>query len=311
MAWNRRHLLGTEDLTRDEISAVMDLATEFAPIATEGTTGRSDLAGKTVANLFFEPSTRTKMSFSLAAGRLGARVVGYSVSGGSTVKGETTVDTARNVEAMGIDAFVVRSPHAGTAKLLARRLDASVLNAGDGAHEHPTQALLDLFTILQTHGDAKGLHVVIVGDILNSRVARSNLWALRTMGAEVTFCGPTTLVPRRFEALGARVAHGLDPVLASADVVMLLRIQHERQKVGLIPSTREFARRFGMTAERATRLKEGAFVMHPGPINRGVELTTEIADGSLSTVLRQTRNGVAVRMAVLKLCLEAGKEGAS
>jgi aspartate carbamoyltransferase catalytic subunit len=184
-----------------------------------------------------------------------------------------------------------------------------VLNAGDGAHEHPTQALLDLYTLLETFGSAEGRHVVIVGDITNSRVARSNVWALRTMGARVTLCGPPTLVPRRFESLGVQVAHQIDPLLAEADAVMLLRIQHERQISGLIPSTREFARLFGMNQKRAARLRPGALVMHPGPINRGVELSPAVADGGRSTVLRQTRNGVAVRMAVLKLCLEARDRG--
>ncbi len=307
-SWTRRHLLGTEGLSREEIYAVLDLARELAPHAHGGAPRRADLAGRAVAHLFFEPSTRTKTSFALAARRLGADVVDYSVATGSTVKGETTVDTARNIEAFGIDAVVVRSAHAGTAALLARTLRVSVLNAGDGAHEHPTQALLDLYTMREAFGRLEGLRVAIVGDILNSRVARSNLWALRAVGAEVLLVGPPTLVPERFRELGAEVHHALDPVLGDVDVLMLLRIQHERQVAGLIPSVREFAWLFGVDRERAARLREGAIVMHPGPINRGVELTPDVADGARSVVLRQAANGVAVRMAVLKLCLGAPAE---
>jgi aspartate carbamoyltransferase catalytic subunit len=302
----RPHLLGMEGLSRAEIESILDLARDLAPHSLEGSKKRSDLAGRTIANLFFEPSTRTKSSFALAARRLGGDVVDHSVAAGSTVKGETTVDTARNIEAMGIDAVVVRSQHAGTAALLARRLRASVLNAGDGAHEHPTQALLDLYTMRERFGGIVGLSVAIVGDILNSRVARSNLWALKTMGATVTLVGPPTLLPRReFEALGARVSHDLDAVIPEQDVLMLLRIQHERQVAGQIPSVREFARLFGLDAARERRMRDGAIVMHPGPINRGVELSPEVADGPRSTVLRQAQNGVAVRMACLKMCLEA------
>jgi aspartate carbamoyltransferase catalytic subunit len=305
VTWSRKHLLAVEDLSREEIYAVLDLARDLAPHAWDGAKKRADLAGRTIANLFFEPSTRTKTSFALAARRLGADVIDYSVASGSTVKGETTVDTARNLEAMGVDGVVVRSSHAGTAALLARTLRASVMNAGDGAHEHPTQALLDLFTMREVFGRLEGLRVAIVGDILNSRVARSNLWALRAVGAQVVLVGPPTLVPDRFRALGAEVAHAIDPVLPGADAIMLLRIQHERQVAGEIPSVREFARLFGVDAARAAMLREGAIVMHPGPINRGVELAPDVADGPRSTVLRQARNGVAVRMAVLKLLLEA------
>ncbi|RME75144.1 MAG: aspartate carbamoyltransferase catalytic subunit [Planctomycetota bacterium] len=309
MGWRRRHLLGTRELAREEIECVLDTAADLMPFATGGRERRRDLEGRTVASLFFEPSTRTRTSFDLAARRLGATVAGFAVAHGSTVKGETTVDTARNIEAMGLDAIVVRSAHAGTPDLLARHLRASVINAGDGAREHPTQALLDLYTMRESFGQIAGLHVLIVGDIGASRVARSNLWALRRLGAEVTLCGPPTLVPRSFEALGARVVHRLDPELPHADVLMLLRIQHERHVVGAIPSVREYARLFGVNAERAARLPQHAVIMHPGPINRGVELTPEVADGTRSTVLRQTRNGVAVRMAVLKLCLEARAGG--
>lgn len=311
MSWTKPHLLGTEGLTRAEIESVMALATEMHPAAVRDAPPRADLEGKTIANLFFEPSTRTVTSFTLAARRLGANVVSYSVAASSTVKGETTVDTARNIEAMGIDACVVRSPHPGSALLLSRHLNASVLNAGDGAHEHPTQALLDAYTLLETFGKLDDRRVVIVGDIVNSRVARSNVWALTTLGARVTLCGPPTLVPASFTSLGVEVAHAIDPLLPDADAVMLLRIQHERQVRGLIPSTREFARLFGMNQERADRLRPDALVMHPGPINRGVELTPDVADGARSTVLRQTRNGVAVRMAVLKLCLQAREQEAA
>jgi aspartate carbamoyltransferase catalytic subunit len=310
MSWTRRHLLGTEDLTREEITTVLDLAREMAPHALDAAKKRNDLAGRTVASLFFEPSTRTKTSFALAARRLGADVIDHSVAAGSTVKGETTVDTARNLEAFGIDAVVVRSSHAGTAALLARTLRAAVLNAGDGAHEHPTQALLDLYTMRERLGKIEGLRVAIVGDILNSRVARSNLWALKTMGATVTLVGPPTLCPKpRFEALGARVSHDIDAILPEQDVLMLLRIQHERQVAGQIPSVREFARLFGVDSVRERKLREGAIVMHPGPINRGVELTPDVADGPRSTILMQAANGVSVRMACLKLVIEARRNG--
>jgi aspartate carbamoyltransferase catalytic subunit len=309
-AFRRAHLLGTEDLAREEIFAILDLARELAPHALDGSRKRADLAGRTVASLFFEPSTRTKTSFALAARRLGADVVDHSVAAGSTVKGEATVDTARNLEVFGIDAVVVRSAYAGTSELLARNLKASVLNAGDGAHEHPTQALLDLYTMRERFGGFVGLKVAIVGDILHSRVARSNLWALKTMGADVTLVGPPTLLPRDFERLGARVSHDLDAVIAEQDALMLLRVQHERQVAGLIPSTREFATLYGVDEARERRMKEGAIIMHPGPINRGIELAPEVADGPRSTVLTQARNGVAVRMACLRLCLEARAAGA-
>ncbi|GIW72233.1 MAG: aspartate carbamoyltransferase [Planctomycetota bacterium] len=307
--WSSPHLLGMRGLAREAIEAVLELAARRRPHAEAQAPPLGLLAGRTVANLFFEPSTRTRTSFTLAARRLGAEVIDYAVAAGSTVKGESTVDTARNIVAMGVDALVVRSAHAGTPVLLARHVDAAILNAGDGAHEHPTQALLDLFTLREIFGEVRGLQVLIVGDIGASRVARSNLWALRTMGAEVTLCGPPTLVPRAFEALGARVAHRLEPELERADAVMLLRIQHERHRAGAIPSVREYARLFGMTAERAARLRPGAIIMHPGPIHRGVELMPEVADGERSVVLRQARNGVAIRMAVLELCLEARRRG--
>lgn len=308
MTWTTKHLLGVRGLEREQIDVVMELARELSAWAVTGTV-KDELAGRTVANLFFEPSTRTRTSFNLAARRLGATVIEYDVAHGSTVKGETTVDTARNLEAMGVDAVVVRSAHTGTPILLSRHLDASVLNAGDGAREHPTQALLDLYTMQEIFGDVDGLEVVIVGDVGSSRVARSNMWLLQTMGAKVTMCGPPTLVPRSLTSLGVRVSSSIDAELERADVVMLLRIQHERNVEGALPSVREFARMFGMNEARAARMKDHAVVMHPGPINRGVELTPKVADSARSTVLRQTRNGVAVRMAVLKLCLEARSNG--
>ena len=295
------HLLGTEDLSREEIGAILDLARDLAPRALEGTKKRSDLAGRTVANLFFEPSTRTKTSFALAARRLGADVVDYSVGAGSTVKGETTVDTARNIEAMGVSQVVVRHATVGSPHLLSRRLDARVLNAGDGTHEHPTQALLDIFTIREHRGTLKGLTVTLVGDILHSRVARSNIWGLQKLGAEVYAVGPPTLVPRGLSKLGVKVSHHLDEIVREIDVFNMLRIQTERQDRGLFPTIREYQRLFGLNRQRLENAKPEALVLHPGPINRGVELTPDVADGPQSVILNQVANGLAVRMAVLYL----------
>jgi len=303
----KRDLLGLAELGRDGIVAILDLARELAPHATEGRRKRVDLAGRTVANLFFEASTRTRISFGLAARRLGADVIDYTASAGSTQKGETLVDTARNIEAMGVDVVVCRHAYAGAPHLLARRLRASVVNAGDGAHEHPTQGLLDAYTVREALGRVEGVRIALIGDIIHSRVARSALRVFRALGGHVTLIGPPTLVPRTFEKLGAAVSWDLDEVLPEQDVVVALRIQHERQDAGLIPSVREFARLYGIDARRLERMKPSCAIMHPGPVMRGVEVTSDVADSPRSLVLRQTTNGVAVRMAVLKWVL--GPEG--
>jgi aspartate carbamoyltransferase catalytic subunit len=295
-----RHLLGLEDLTRDEIVRLLDAAANYLGVGRDAPK-RDDLKGKVVANLFYEPSTRTKLSFSLAARRLGADTLDFSPSGSSTAKGESFIDTAKNIEAMGIDAVVVRHASAGAPHLLTKHLkpNVRVINAGDGAHEHPTQGLLDIFTIRQQRGRVEGLTVALVGDIAHSRVARSNIHGLTKLGARVIVCGPTTLVPREVAGLGVEVAHTLDDVLPRCDVVNLLRVQFERQRTGLFPSVREYAHLFGMNGERMRKAKEGMLILAPGPINRGVELTPDVADGPNSVILDQVTNGLAVRMAVL------------
>jgi aspartate carbamoyltransferase catalytic subunit len=254
-----------------------------------------------VVNLFVEPSTRTRISFELAAMRLNADVINFTAESSSLTKGETLRDTGKTLEALSADIIVVRHSAEGAPHLLSRVVDCSIINAGDGAHEHPTQALLDTFTIFEKKGDVNGLNVTILGDILYSRVARSNIWALTKLGANVTLCGPPTLVPRIFEKMGCRVTHNIDDALADADIVNLLRIQHERQRLSAFPSIGEYRSLFGLTNERFARLKPDAIVMHPGPINRGVEIDSEIADDPRSTILDQVTNGLAVRMAVMFL----------
>ena len=294
------HLLGLEDLPAEVIGGLLDRAEGFRGVGRESPK-RADLAGTVVANLFYEPSTRTKISFSLAARRLSAETLDFSPGGSSTAKGESFIDTARNIEAMGIDAVVVRHASAGAPHLLTQHLAprVAVVNAGDGAHEHPTQGLLDIFTIRRAKGTIAGLTVALVGDIAHSRVARSNIHGLVKLGAHVICCGPTTLVPRAVESMGVEVAHSLDDVLPRCDVVNLLRVQFERQRTGLFPSVREYAHLFGMNGPRLKRAKPGLVILAPGPINRGVELTPDVADGPNSVILDQVTNGVAVRMAVL------------
>jgi len=310
--WTQRHLIGLEYYSAEEILHVLDTAREFQPIATRNDGPRQDLAGKVVVNLFFEPSTRTRISFELAEKRLGATIVNFSSAGSSTSKGETLRDTARNIEAMGIDAVVMRHKAPGTPHLLTRAVDSCIINAGDGSHEHPTQGLLDILTIrdhVEPLGKSlEGLKVAIVGDIAHSRVARSNLQGLLKLGAEVTFVGPRTLVPGSFRQLGARVSYDLDEVLPEMDVVNMLRIQLERFTDRPFPSIREYARLFGLTAWRLERAKPDVLIMHPGPINRGVEMTPDVADGTRSVILNQVTNGVAVRMAVLSLVTGVGRE---
>ena len=308
-AWTRRHLLDMETLAADEITAVLDVASELKA-ATGGCRDKlSLLSGKTCANLFFENSTRTRNSFSLAAKRLGADTVEFSSSGSSVAKGETFVDTAKTIQAMGVDWVVTRHSTPGTPHLLARELRCSVLNAGDGPHDHPTQGLLDLLTIREHRQSIAGLTVALVGDIAHSRTARANLWGLMKLGAEVIVCGPPTLVSRRWEEVGVRVAHDLDVILPQCDVLNLLRIQFERQSARPFPSVHEYAALYAMNADRMRRAKDDILIMAPGPINRGVEITPEVADGKHSVILEQVTNGLAVRMAALWLTSSVGGEG--
>jgi len=307
--WTHKDLVAIEDLSAAEINHVLDTAAAFKQVGTRDIKKVPSLRGKTLINFFVEPSTRTRTSFELAAFRLSADVVNISVSTSSLTKGETLKDTARNLEALHADIIVLRHSSAGASKFLAERLNASIINAGDGAHEHPTQALLDVFTMREKKGKIEGLHVAIVGDILFSRVARSNIHALLKLGARVTLVGPSTLVPREFERVGVAVTHRIDDVLEDVDVVNLLRIQHERQRQEYFPSLGEYTTFFGLTKERAARLKPDAIIMHPGPINRGVEIDSDIADSGRSVILEQVTNGLAVRMAVLFLCGTVKRKG--
>ncbi len=297
----RKHLLGLEEVEADEILTILESARAFKEVLDRPVKKVPALRNRTVVNLFYEPSTRTRVSFELAEKRLSADSVSFSASGSSVSKGETLRDTVRTLEAMEIDMVVVRHGMSGTPHFLARHLDASVINAGDGMHEHPTQGLLDLYTIGERVGEFRGLKVTIVGDVLHSRVARSDIWGLVKLGADVTICGPGTVLPREFESLGVRRVTNLDQALADARVIMVLRIQFERMQSGFIPTTREYFRLYGITRERLRRCPPDALVMHPGPINRGVELEPEVADGPQSLILEQVKNGVAVRMAVLYL----------
>jgi aspartate carbamoyltransferase catalytic subunit len=300
--WRRKDLLGLRELSAEEINLILDTADAFKQVGTREIKKVPALRGKTLINFFVEPSTRTRTSFELAAFRLSADVVNISTATSSLQKGETLKDTARNLEALHADILVLRHGSAGAAQFLGERLKASVINAGDGAHEHPTQALLDLYTIRERRGTIAGLHVVIIGDILFSRVARSNIFGLLKLGARVTLVGPSTLVPREFEKLGVETSYKIDNVLPSADVVNLLRIQHERQRKEYFPGIGEYTALFGLTKERARLLKPDCLIMHPGPINRGVEIDSDVADGNQSVILDQVTNGLAVRMAVLYLC---------
>ena len=309
LRWARKHLLGLEALSAEEILFVLDTANSFKEVSTRSVKKVPALRGRVMVNAFFEDSTRTRTSFSLAASRLSADVIDFSEKGSSVSKGETLIDTARNIEAMGVDIIVLRHKAAGAAELLSRTVRCSVVNAGDGAHEHPTQGLLDLYTIRERFGRIAGLRVAIVGDIVNSRVARSNLWGLSKLGAEVILVGPPTLVPRAFEKLGAKVVHDFDAVIGSVDVVNMLRIQFERIQSSQFPSVREFTRFFGLTWDRFQRCKPDVFVMHPGPMNRGLEISSGIADGPQSGILMQVTNGLAVRMAVLYLVTQAQQPG--
>ncbi len=299
--WTRKDLLAVEDLSREEIELILNTAESFKEVSTREIKKVPALRGKTVANLFFESSTRTRTSFEVAAKRLSADSVNFSSMGSSTTKGESLRDTARNIEAMQVDTIVMRHSSSGAAEYLSRHVRASVVNAGDGIHEHPTQGLLDIFTIRERKKDLKGIRVCLVGDILHSRVARSNIWGLTKLGAKVTVCGPPTLIPKEIESLGVSVSYDIDEVLPDQDVLNILRIQLERQRGAFFPSIREYAQSFGISNQRIRHAKKDMLIMHPGPINRGVELAAEVADGEHSVILDQVTNGVAVRMAVLFL----------
>src|SRR6478752_10748246 len=301
MSWHRKHLLDIESLSAEEINTVLDTARAFKAVGERAIKKVPALRGKTVVNLFVEPSTRTRISFELAAQRLTADVINFTAEASSFKKGETLKDTARNLESLNADIIIIRHSATGAPHFLARFLNSSVVNAGDGAHEHPTQALLDTFTILEKKGRIEGLNVTILGDILYSRVDRSNIWALLKLGANVTLCGPSTLVPKVFEQLGCRVTYNVDEAIRDADIINLLRIQHERQRKTMFPSIAEYTTVFGLNKERLAKTKPDALIMHPGPINRGVEIDSEIADCERSLILEQVTNGLAVRMAVLFL----------
>jgi len=300
--WKRKDLLGLEDLSKEEIEVILDQAESFREISERPIKKVPALRGKTVVNLFFEPSTRTRTSFELAAKRLSADTISVAASSSSVLKGETLKDTARNIEAMKVDYIIMRHSCAGAPQMLSKIVAPAVINAGDGSHEHPTQALLDMFTMRQRLGKIQGLNVSIIGDIAHSRVARSNIWGLTRLGANVTVCGPKTLIPAEIEKMGVKVTYDLENAIKNADALNILRIQLERQKKGLFPSIREYVKKFGIHKEiLGKHAKKDVLIMHPGPINRGVELSQDVADGPYSVILNQVTNGIAVRMAVLFL----------
>jgi aspartate carbamoyltransferase catalytic subunit len=301
MKWTKKDLLSVEELSKEEIELILQTAESFKEVSTREIKKVPALRGKTVANVFFESSTRTRTSFELAAKRLSADILNFQSAGSSTSKGESLRDTARNIEAMQVDTIVMRHSSSGSAEYLARSLKAGVINAGDGIHEHPTQGLLDIFTIREKKKSIEGLNVCLIGDILHSRVARSNIWGLKKLGAHVTVCGPPTLIPKKIEELGVEVAYDLDSIIEKQDVLNILRIQLERQQGAFFPSLREYAAEYGISNERMKKAKKDVVIMHPGPVNRGVELSGEVADGAQSVILDQVTNGVAVRMAVLYL----------
>jgi aspartate carbamoyltransferase catalytic subunit len=300
------HLLSADDLDRDAATLVLDTAEQMATVSGREVKKLPTLRGRTVVNLFYEDSTRTRISFEAAAKRLSADVINFGVKGSSVSKGESLKDTALTLQAMGADAVVIRHPASGAPHRLAQWVSGSVVNAGDGTHEHPTQALLDAYTMRSRLGRLEGLRVAIVGDVLHSRVARSNVRLLDTLGAQVTLVAPPTLLPVGVDAWPAEVAYELDPVLGKADVVMMLRVQKERMNQSFFPSSREYSRRYGLDGRRMALLPEHAIVMHPGPMNRGMEITPQVADSPRSTIVEQVTNGVSVRMAVLYLLLSGG-----
>lgn len=307
MKWTRKHLLGLRDLSREEIELILDTAKSFSEVSLRSIKKVPALRGKTIANLFFEPSTRTRISFELAEKRLSADTIHIAASTSSIVKGETLKDTARNIESLKVDAVVIRHPSSGAAHRLAKHIDASVINAGDGINEHPTQALLDMFTIREKKQKIAGLKVSFIGDILHSRVARSNIWGLTKLGAHVTVCAPKTLLPAAVGELGVRVTTNLKEAVKDADVINLLRIQLERQNQSFFPSIREYATAYQINADILKNAKPDVVIMHPGPVNRGIEITSDIVDGPYSVILDQVTYGLAVRMAVLYLAVSSAE----
>ncbi len=307
MIWTKKDLLGLEDLSREEIELILSTAESFKEVSTRDIKKVPALRGKTVVNLFYEPSTRTRVSFEVAAKRLSADVINIATETSSVRKGETLIDTGRNIQALNADIIVMRHNYSGAAHMLSRNVDISVVNAGDGWHEHPTQGLLDIFTLKEKLGRIKGLNISIVGDIAHSRVARSNIWGLTKLGAKVTVCAPQMLIPPAIEQMGVIVADDIDDALVGADAVNVLRMQFERDKENAFPRQVEYFRSFGITKERLERAKNNLIVMHPGPINRGIEISSEVADGANSVILEQVTNGIAVRMAVLFL-VSQGRE---
>ncbi len=309
ITWNRKDLLGLQELSREEIELIVNTAESFKEVIGRKIKKVPTLRGKTVVNLFYEPSTRTRVSFEVAAKRLSADVINIATESSSVRKGETLIDTGKNVEALKVDIVVVRHNYSGAAVILARHLRASVINAGDGWHEHPTQALLDIFTLKEKKGSIEGLKVSIVGDIAHSRVARSNIWGLTKLGAHVTVCAPVMLIPPGIEKMGVSVTHDIDDALKDADAVNVLRMQFERDAQDAFPKQVEYFRNFGITRDRLEKAKKGLIVMHPGPINRGIEMSSDVADGPNSVILEQVTNGIAVRMAVLFLVSQANHSG--
>jgi aspartate carbamoyltransferase catalytic subunit len=301
MGLKRKDLLGIQDLTVEEVGLILDTATSMQEIASRDIKKVPTLRGKTIINLFYEPSTRTRTSFEIAGKWMSADVINISTAGSSVVKGESLKDTGLTLQAMHPDIVVIRHPVAGAPKLLAGYVRASVINAGDGAHEHPTQALLDLFTIREKRGTLQGLQAAIVGDIVHSRVARSNIFAMQKVGMQVRVCGPATMLPRYLDRLGVEVFKRIESAIADADVIMMLRVQLERQGASLFPTLREYSKLFGLNLDRLKAAKQDVLIMHPGPINRGVEIAPEVADGPYSLILNQVENGVAIRMALLYL----------
>ncbi|MBN2179643.1 MAG: aspartate carbamoyltransferase catalytic subunit [Deltaproteobacteria bacterium] len=307
MKFERKDILGLKDYSRDEINFILDTAESLKEISTRKIKKVPTLRGKTVISLFYEPSTRTRTSFEIAAKRLSADAVNITASASSVVKGETLIDTARNLESMNPDIIIMRHSAAGAPHILARLLKhQSIINAGDGAHEHPTQSLLDMMTIREKRGKIDGLRVALIGDIAHSRVARSNIYGLTIMGAEVALCGPAMMMPREIDKMGVTVHNRMEEAIRDADIIMMLRIQLERQKNNMFPSVREYAKLYCLTPDRVKMAKKNVLVMHPGPINRGVEIDPQIADGPYSVILEQVTNGVALRMALLYL-LAGGK----
>ncbi len=305
--WTKKDLIDLETLTKEEIELILSTASTFKEVSTREIKKVPALRGKTVVNLFYEPSTRTRVSFEVAAKRLSADVINIASESSSVKKGETLIDTGKNIEALRVDIIIMRHNYSGASAILARNLKASVVNAGDGWHEHPTQALLDMFTLKEKLGHIEGLNVSIVGDIAHSRVARSNIWGLVKLGAKVTVCAPKMLIPPAIDKMGVTVTHDIEDALKNADAVNVLRMQFERDRGDAFPSQLEYFKKFGITSERIKKAKKNIIVMHPGPINRGIEMSSNVADGGNSVILEQVTNGIAVRMAVLFLVAQANE----